>query len=267
LFWEGLEVAQLGAGPTLARPRLTLDRALDCLDRGLRSKIQARLDQWLANQLAGRLPGLVALDAAQRDPLAPPALRAVAAALVGAGGITARADIAASVDALDSTGRKRLRAHGVTIGALDLFDPRLLKPGPARWRRMLRAARGEAPAAPPPDGASVLDRAAPGATLADGYRPLGAQAVRIDLVERIARAAHDARAGRKPFAPDPALATSIGVKPETLARLMAALGFRTAAAVEGAPHWVWRGIARARIAAPPRDNAFAALAALGSSFG
>ena len=267
ILWEGLEVAQLGTGPTLARPRVTLDRALDCLDRGLRSKVQARLEQWLADQVAERLPGLVALDAAQRDPLAPPALRAVAAALVGAGGITARADIAASVDALDSAGRKRLRAHGVTIGALDLFDPRLLKPGPARWRRMLRIARGEAPAAGPPAGASVLDRAAPGATLANGYRPLGAQAVRIDLVDRIARAAHDARAGRKPFAPDPALATSIGVKPETLARLMAALGFRTAAAVEGAPRWVWRGIVRAKIAPAPRDNAFAALAGLGSSLG
>ncbi|MEN2790095.1 helicase-related protein [Sphingomonas oligophenolica] len=265
--WEGLEVAQLGAGPTLVRPRVMLDRTLDCLERGLRSKIQARLEQWLAGQLGRRLPGLVALDTAQRDPLAPPALRAVAAALVAAGGITARSDIAASVDSLDSAGRRQLRAHGVTIGALDLFDARLLKPGPVRWRRVLRIARGETLAAAPPDSASVLDRAASGATLADGYRPLGAQAVRIDLVERIARAAHDARAGRKPFAPDPALAISMGVKPETLARLMAALGFRTAAAVEGAPRWVWRGIVRAKVAPPSRDNAFAALAGLGSTFG
>ena len=45
------------------------------------------------------------------------------------------------------------------------------------------------------------------------------------------------------------------------------VGFRTAAAVEGAPRWVWRGIVRAKIAPAPRDNAFAALAGLGSSLG
>ena len=268
ILWDGLAVARLGPGQSFVRPRVKLDRALDCLDRGLQANVQARLETWLADQLARRLPGLIALDSAQRDPLAPPALRAVAASLVGAGGIIGRADVAAAVDALDPAGRKRLRAHGVTIGALDLFDARLLKPGPARWRRLLRAARDDGPVrAGPPDGATVLDRNGAGATQADGYRPLGAQAVRVDLVERIARAAHDARAGRKPFAPDPALATSIGVSGETLARLMAALGFRTAPVTEGAPHWVWRGIARVKPAPPPRDNAFAALAALGSPRG
>jgi ATP-dependent RNA helicase SUPV3L1/SUV3 len=119
----------------------------------------------------------------------------------------------------------------------------------------------------PPDGATVLDRGAAGAMLIHGYRPLGPQAVRVDLVERVARAAHDSRAGRKPFAPDPALATSIGVTPPTLARLMAALGFRAAPAEGSAARWVWRGIARVRAAPPPRDNAFAALAGLGSSRG
>ncbi|MFA6116703.1 MAG: helicase-related protein [Sphingomonas sp.] len=268
ILWEGLKVADLAPGPSLARPRVKLDRSLDCLERGLQARARSRLEEWLAGQIARRLPGLVALDAAQRDPAATPPLRAVAAALVGAGGIVARGGIDAAVDALDAGARKRLRVIGVTIGALDLFDQRLLKPGPARWRRMLIAAQAEsAPGAAPPDGASVLARGAQGATLADGYRPLGNQAVRVDLAERIARAAHDARAGRKPFAPDPALATSIGVTPETLARLMAALGFRTAPAQEGAPRWVWRGLTRARVAPPPRDNAFAALAGLRSTHG
>ena len=134
------------------------------------------------------------------------------------------------------------------------------------------AQAARAPGAAPPDGATVLARGAQGATLADGFRPLGNQAVRVDLAERIARAAHEARAGRKPFAPDPALAISIGVTPETLARLMAALGFRMAPAREepaqaGAPRWVWRGLTRAKVAPPPRDNAFAALAGLRSTHG
>jgi ATP-dependent RNA helicase SUPV3L1/SUV3 len=52
--------------------------------------------------------------------------------------------------------------------------------------------------------------------LPHGFRPLGAQAVRVDLVERIARARMTRGKGGKPFAPDPALATSIGLTPETL---------------------------------------------------
>ncbi|MFX4906764.1 hypothetical protein ABTB94_20550, partial [Acinetobacter baumannii] len=80
-------------------------------------------------------------------------------------------------------------------------------------------------------------------------------------VERVARAAHDARQGRKPFAPDPALATSMGLTPETLARLMAQLGFRTARGVAGQPQrWIWQGlVAPPKPRAPPRDNVFAVL--------
>jgi ATP-dependent RNA helicase SUPV3L1/SUV3 len=95
----------------------------------------------------------------------------------------------------------------------------------------------------------VLARGAPGAVPATGFRPLGAQAVRIDLVERLARAAHDARAGRKPFVPDRALATSIGLQAATLERLMGELGFR-AVKPEG---WAWRGRPPVRGPAPPAD--------------
>ena len=93
--------------------------------------------------------------------------------------------------------------------------------------------------------------------------------MRVDLIERIARAAHDARAGRRPFAPDPALATSIGITPDTFARLMVRLGFRS---VKGeAPAWVWQGrprmVSPRKATAPQRDNAFAVLAGLGSRSG
>jgi len=141
--------------------------------------------------------------------------------------------------------------------------PSLLKPNAAHWRRELMGL-----AEAPPQGATVLDRNAPGADLVHGFRPLGAQAVRVDLVERIARAAHDSRAkgkdGRKPFAPDPALATSMGLRPETLARLMAQLGFRSARGGEGQPpRWIWQGLTPVAPAKPaPTDNAFAALASL-----
>jgi ATP-dependent RNA helicase SUPV3L1/SUV3 len=247
---------------------VVLDPSLDCLDRAARAAVAARLDTWLAQQLAKHVPVLIALDSATRDAALTGSLRAVAGALLAEGGIAPRRPIATMLDALDPPARKRLRTVGVTIGTLDLFDARLLKPAAARWRRALLAAREVAVEGLPPEGATVLPRDHPGARLDQGFRPLGAQAVRVDLVERVARAAHDARAGRKPFVPDPALATSIGMTAETLARLMAALGFRTAKREGDAPRWIWHGLTKTAAVKPaPRDNAFAALAALGSARG
>ncbi|OSZ69584.1 helicase [Sphingomonas sp. IBVSS2] len=259
LAWNGVAVAALEPGPNIARPRIRLDRALDVLDPAARNAVQVRLERWFADQVGKRLTVLGKLDAATRDPAAGSPLRALANALLEAGGLLPRRAAATLVEALDPQARQRLRRIGVTIGTLDIFAPALLKPGAARWRRELMGL-----AEAPRDGATVLPRAAAGADLVHGYRPLGAQAVRVDLVERIARAAHDARQGRKPFAPDPALATSMGLTAETLARLMAQLGFRTARSIEGEPQrWIWQGlVAPAAPKAPPRDNAFAALEAL-----
>jgi ATP-dependent RNA helicase SUPV3L1/SUV3 len=257
--WRGVGVAELTSGANLAQPRIILDRAVEALDPAVRKAVQARLDRWVADQLARHLPVFGALDACLRDAAAGAPLRAVAGAVLDAGGLLPRRAIGAQVEALDPIARKKLHKMGVTIGTLDLFAPALLKPGPARWRRMLmRLGDG------PREGATVLPRSAPGADLPFGFRPLGQQAVRIDLVERIARAAHDARKGRAPFPLDPALATSMGLQPETLARLMAQLGFRAARPGEdGKPRWMWQGLTpNAKPKAPPRDNAFAALAGM-----
>ena len=98
-----------------------------------------------------------------------------------------------------------------------------------------------------------------------GFRPLGAQMLRVDQVERLARNAHDTRSGRTVFAPDAALATSLGLMPASFAQLMLALGFRTAE--QG---WVWKGKRtnerpekhKKKTEKPRPGNAFAALAAL-----
>ena len=257
--WRGVGVAELISGSNLAQPRILLDRAIEALDPVLRKAVQARLDRWVAAQLARHLPVFSTLDACLRDAAAGAPLRAVAGAMLDTGGLLPRRAIGAQVEALDPAARKKLHKMGVTIGTLDLFAPALLKPGPARWRRMLMRL-GEGPR----DGATVLPRNAPGADLPFGFRPLGQQAVRMDMVERIARAAHDSRKGRAPFAPDAALATSMGIQPDTLARLMAQLGFRAARpGDDGKPRWMWQGLTpNAKPKAPPRDNAFAALAGM-----
>jgi ATP-dependent RNA helicase SUPV3L1/SUV3 len=259
VFWGRVAVAALQPGTNIVRPRIVLDRSLDVLVPHARAAVQARLDRWFAEQVERGLPVLARLDAATRDPAAGGPLRALANALLDAGGLLPRRAVAPLVEALDPAARKRLRAIGFTIGTLDLFAAALLKPAAARWRRELMGL-GEAPR----EGATVLPRGSTGADLAYGFRPLGAQAVRVDLVERIARAAHDSRKGRAPFAPDPALATSIGLTAETMARLMAQLGFRTARAREGEPQrWIWQGLTPvAPPKAAPSENAFAALAGL-----
>src|SRR3569623_706012 len=259
IVWRDFPVASITPGPNLALPRVPLDRAVAALAPAVPQPVPARLDVWLASRLARHLPVFGKLDAVLRDAAACGPLRAVAGALLEAGGLLPRRAVGVQVEALDAAARKRLGRIGVTIGTLDLFAPAQHKPAAAHWRRV-RMPRG----APPREGVTVLPRGAPGADLAHGFRPLGQQAVRVDLVARIARAAHAARTGRAPFATAPALAPSIGLQPDTLARLMAQLGFRTARPdAEGRPQWMWQGLTpNAKPTAPPKDNAFAALAGM-----
>jgi ATP-dependent RNA helicase SUPV3L1/SUV3 len=268
LMWRGHAVAALQAGASLARPRVVLDKSLDCLARPLADKVRARIEAWFADGLAKHARALASLAAIAVDPQATPALRILAAELEDAAGVVARLPLRASVEALSPQERKRLRKIGVTVGALDLFDPRLLKPGAQAWRAALLGLRGrDLPMSP--DAATVLPRGSVGATLAAGYRPLAQQAVRVDLVERIARGVHDARPkeagkGRAPFAPDTALATSMGLAPATIERLMIELGFRSLSSAEGT-RWAWRGRpAPRRQERPPAPagGAFAGLADL-----
>ncbi|MBB6504771.1 ATP-dependent RNA helicase SUPV3L1/SUV3 [Sphingomonas endophytica] len=261
---DGLVVARLARGTSLARPQVVLDDALDCLDPPLRIRVVERLRRWTHESIARTLPALAALSEATRAAEAGPALRSIAAAMEAGAGFAQRLPLRDAIEALAPGQRHWLRQQRITIGALDLFDPRLLKPAAQAWRRALLAAYGTPTPPMPPPGATTLPRGAPGAVPLMGFRALGGQAVRIDLVERVARAAHDARGahGRAPFAPDPGLAVSIGLEPATVARLMAELGFRPVAKPDAAPHYVWRGRARAKVAAPDPANAFAALAGL-----
>ncbi len=263
VHWQGSRVAHLDVTANPLRPAIRLCRTLDVLNPRERNAALARIAGWLDARIVADLPDLATLDALSRDAAAGSRVRALAGLLVQAGGLMPRRAAGALVEALDPDDRKRLRKAGIVIGTLDLFMPGLLKPRAAAARRTLLNLGDGAT-----EGASVLHRTAPGASLDHGYRPLGQQAVRIDLAERIARAAHDARKGRTPFTPDPALATSMGLTPDTLARLMAQLGFQGLRAREGQPQrWVWKGLTPlAKPKPPPRDtsmgHAFAKLVAL-----
>jgi ATP-dependent RNA helicase SUPV3L1/SUV3 len=166
-----------------------------------------------------------------------------------------RADIESALGGLGSELRRALTRSGLTIGSLDVYDARLLKPGALFWANALDAVRA---------GTPVADTLKPGATtgkglVARGYRRFGDTLVRLDLVERIARATHDLRTARDAFVPDTALATSFGIDRPTLSAILTALGFREG----GDGNWSWGTRPKSpRPVKPAKPNAFAALETL-----
>jgi ATP-dependent RNA helicase SUPV3L1/SUV3 len=241
-----------------------LDRRLDSLSAKGRGIILDRLDQWVRGQVERALGSLRAAGAAARDITVPAEVRSILAMLVDEGGIIARSKVAKTLGALDRADRKRLSSFRIKIGSLDLFMPDVLKPAAVRWRTALRAAATGQPMPDLPSQAStVLDtptdeRRALLASL--GFRVLGPQMLRVDLAERLARHAHEARAGKQPKVVDERLVTSLGLQPAAIARLMKEIGFRPAASEAG---WIWRGRERAREQSKPNpSHAFAALAGL-----
>jgi ATP-dependent RNA helicase SUPV3L1/SUV3 len=139
----------------------------------------------------------------------------------------------------------------------------VLKPEAMRWRAAFRAAAvGAAMPELPPESSVVVATPADRSLLTRlGFRAAGPQMIRVDIAERIAARAHEARAAGKGEAIDAALVTSLGLQPAALARLMRDIGFQPDPAAAG---WVWRGRERRRRPrTPDRESpAFAALAAL-----
>ncbi len=252
--WREHDVATLAQGRALT-PDIRLGRALDALEAPDRAKVAARLAQWLDGQLARYLSPLRDMEAARASPKTPAATRAILAPLIAGGGIVLRAEIESALGGLGSDLRRALTRSGLTIGTLDVYDARLLKPGALFWANALDAVRA---------GAPVADTLKPGATTgkgmsARGYRTFGGTLVRIDLVERIARATHDLRSARDAFVPDAALATSFGIDGATFVAILTALGFRPG--TDG--QWAWGTRPKApRVAKPLKPNAFAALETL-----
>ncbi|PXA84347.1 helicase [Nostoc sp. 3335mG] len=270
IFWRGDVVARLGKGRSLAEPRLTLHRTLDPLSADNKANVTERLERWLQASIARHLAPLATIGAAARDKATAPALRGLLAPVAEAGGIVSRDSVAASLPTLNRDQRKVAANLGLKIGTLDLFVPALLKPEPMRWRLALLAARANATMPPlPAPGSAMINLPDPllrAAACRAGFRDLGDQMLRVDLVERLARHAHDAREGHRPFVPDPSLSTSLGLKPPAVARLMRTLGFAQHKRGEGdAPiAWLWRGRRPDRVDAPRArpGNAFGALARL-----
>jgi ATP-dependent RNA helicase SUPV3L1/SUV3 len=270
---EGKTVARLERGKSAARPRLVLAKELGLLDPAHRARLAEALELWLDGELDPLGP-LRALEEAARDPAAGSEVRALLLTLADGNGVIARE--VAGLAHVPKDKRPLLRKLGVTIGALDVYVTALLKPAP---RRLLHAI-GADPRALRAGMEAVI---AGGRELPAGYRRAGSQAIRVDLAEKLFRAAHERRAAvqgataSRGFRIDPALATSMGLLPDNVRHLMRDAGFRPAPArplPDGAhgppapPVWSWRPprkdrpVAVQKQASPAGGNAFAALAGL-----
>jgi ATP-dependent RNA helicase SUPV3L1/SUV3 len=186
-------------------------------------------------------------------------VRALAAMLADAGGVLPRKSALSAIAHLEQADRRALHRLAVRLGPVDVFLPLLLKPAAQRWRAALLAVRqGQPMPAMPAPGAATLDGEADPRGAALAYRRLGSSWIRIDLADRLASHARKVRStgGDEPV--DRALATSIGLDEEALARLMAEVGFARAGDA-----WRWRGRRGPRDdRRAPASHAFAELAKL-----
>lgn len=277
LLWHDETIARLTLGRSLIAPRLVADAALNVVPAALRQQIMIGLGDWLTCKLRALEP-LRQLELAAGDRAAGSELRAVLIRLVEAGGMLARAD--SGTERLSKDQRDRLRKLGVRVGALDLFVPAMLKPAAIEAWHSLAAVQG-ADAVPPLRGMSGMPAIVPVSgqhAVPPGYRLLGAQAIRLDIAEKLLRAAHGARVSARgnPFTIDPALAVSTGLTTASYAALLRIAGFqalvppplRPRAFGPPAPaRWRWRPLRRdpaAAVIPAPADlvTPFAALAEL-----
>ncbi len=245
ILWQDDVVAELAKGGSLLAPTVQIDRNLrGVTNNQQQDAIRQRLTAWLEAQIATHLAALAKTAALAGDATSSAALRGFLAPFADQGGIMPRAELDSALAALSPEDRAAMKPIGLLVGSLDLFQPAVLKPEPARWRMALMSLwHGQPMGTVPPAGAVRLvsdDPAVRGGAKRAGFRSLGPLLLRIDMIERVARHAHEARvkaeAARAPtdrrtrvvVALDPAFATSLGLDADAYAKLLSMLGFRRA---------------------------------------
>lgn len=269
--WKGEVLAELERRDGSIKPLLKPSREVSALPENARNNLMAGLEKWLDKKLEPLEP-LEKMHHAASNPDAGSQARALLLNLIAGHGYVTRDR--AGIEHLPKEMRPFLRKIGVTFGALDVFAPALLKPAPRQLLNMLGVDRR-------PLQEAMLPVIAETKKLPSGYRAAGTQAIRIDLAEKILRAAHETRAKaqskdrRRKFVLDYALPISIGLEEDNISRLLGNAGFRVQKAKPlpegqfGPPRpdrWEWRPSRRKQERPTPmkprEGSAFAALADL-----
>jgi ATP-dependent RNA helicase SUPV3L1/SUV3 len=225
LMWGSEAVGKLIPGSDAMRPQVQpfVDEEAG---PDVTEKVRRRLQHFIDRKVAALFEPL---ENMQRDETLTGLARGFAFRLVEALGVIPREAVAEEVKALDQDARGMLRKHGVRFGQYTVFLPALLKPAPTRLRLVLWSLAERLdifPESPPPGLVTIpniADVPLQHYTLS-GYRPAGARAVRIDMLERLADLlrARDARAG---FEAVPEMLSITGMTLEQFADLMQGLGY------------------------------------------
>jgi ATP-dependent RNA helicase SUPV3L1/SUV3 len=225
LMWGSEAVGKLAAGPDPLRPQ-AVAFVDDEAGADVAEKVRRRLQHFIDRKIAAQFEPLMNL---QRDETLTGLARGFAFRLVEALGVLPRDGVADEVKALDQDARGALRKHGVRFGQFTIFLPALLKPAPTRLRLVLWSLSeglDTFPESPPPGLVTIpsLDDVPMQHYTLSGYRPAGARALRIDMLERLADIVRtkDARAG---FEATPDMLSITGMTLEQFADLMQGLGY------------------------------------------
>jgi ATP-dependent RNA helicase SUPV3L1/SUV3 len=231
ITWRGAKIARLRSGRTALAPRIEV-WPHDQLAGGHRRDLASRLARWLGLHLADALAPLFRLSEAALTGAA----RGLAYRLIESFGSLPRCearDLAADLMPAD---RRRLGACGVRFGLESIFMPAMLKPRAMRLRALLWSVRRGATivAAPEPGRVSLAPSEGVGTEFyeACGYRVIGGQALRVDMLDRFAlRLRRDSRSG--PVALTAEHLSLVGLPAESAAAVVCALGYRSVAAENG----------------------------------
>lgn len=192
--WNGEVVAVLLRGKHLLSPKVQVAAAVAALDGHVVAAVHARLSTFVDETIGRWLRPMVTLAGAARDPQTPANVRAIGAAVVAGCGVAGRADVAETLRLLSPEERGALRRLGLRVGYLDLFMPTMLKPRPMEWLNGLQAAwNGHGCAPCPGEGLFMVRASVDAVPPAIGYRRVGDSWLRVDLIEKAALAAHQAR--------------------------------------------------------------------------
>jgi len=245
--WLGEAVAKLAAGETALKPRIIV-LADEQLTGPALEKVVARLERWISNHINTLLKPLSDLEANHElNGIA----RGISFRIVENLGILPRREIAEDLKNLEQDMRGIMRHNGVRFGAYHVFIPALLKPAPTQLICLLWAVANDRLETSGMTEIPALSAA--GRTSAPvgegferefyrlaGFKILGAKAVRIDILERLADLIRPTTSWRtdtgnpKPegavdgraFFVTPAMMSILGATHEDMTVILKGLGYR-----------------------------------------
>ncbi|MFQ5347307.1 MAG: helicase-related protein [Rhodothalassiaceae bacterium] len=239
LVWQGAAIAEIvkGGSPLAPRVRLCSGHLLGDADA---VRVETRCAAWLEARLEDKLGPLRALarvlaDACRAGNEGAPALsglaRGIAFRLVENYGILRRSEVARELRELDADARRALRRFKLRIGATALYMPALLKPHAVELRLMLWALENgyeDLPAIPRPGLVWIqIESGGPrGFYDLAGFRPIGKdEAVRLDMLERLADAVRPLGQEGAEFAATPEIMGLVGCSGDSFLRTMRVIGY------------------------------------------